>query len=110
MPVSHPPVRPHPGKLFRTWQDAALDQQIVTMRCNGCRRTQHYLAEDLARAFGPGQPAHVPPFSCSRCKTVEYLAFRLWVPTAKECLTLKVRRPVKPVERWLWRTVALGGS
>ena len=69
MPVSHPPVRAHPGKPFRTWSDAARDRQVVTIRCNGCRRSENFLAEDFALVFGPEQPVHIPPFACSRCGT-----------------------------------------
>ena len=110
MPASHPPIRPHPAKPFRTWRDAARDQQIAIIRCNGCHRSQNYLAEDLARVFGPDQPAHVAPFDCSRCKTKEFIGIRLKVPWAEESLTLKVRRPVKPIQRWIWRTVPLASS
>ncbi len=107
MPVSHPPVRIHPGKPFRTWSDAARDRQVVTIRCDGCRRSENFLAEDFALVFGPEQPAHVPPFACSRCGTRDYLDLALRVPSAEDCVTLRVRRPVKPVRRWIWETFSL---
>lgn len=110
MPVSHPPIHPHPGKPFRTWLDAARDGQVATIRCNLCHRKAHYLAEDLARVIGPKAPVHIPPFPCSRCRTVEYIDIRLHIPSAAESLTLQVRRPVERLERWRWRTVRLSGE
>lgn len=107
MPVSHPPIHAHPGKPFRTWQDAARAGQIVDIRCNGCHRSNVYLAEDLSRVCGSKQPVHIPPFPCARCATTEFMDLRLRVPNAEESLTLMVRRPVKPVQRWIWQTVPL---
>ena len=104
MPVPHPPIRAHPGKPFRTWSDAARDRQVVTIRCNRCRRSENFLAEDFALVFGPEQPVHIPPFACSRCRTRDYLDLALRVPSAEDCVTLRVRRPVKPVRRWIWQT------
>ena len=109
MPVSHPPIRAHPGNPFRTWSDAARDRQIVIIRCNGCHTSMNFLAEDFALVFGPEQPVHIPPFACSRCGTDDYLDLALRVPSAEDCVTLKVRRPVKPVRRWTWETFNLSG-
>ena len=104
MPVSGPPVRAHPGKPFRTWSDAARDRQIVITRRNGCCRSENCLAEDFALVFGPEEPVHIPPFACSQCRTKDHLDLALRVPSAEDCVTLMVRRPVKPVRRWIWQT------
>jgi hypothetical protein len=33
----------------------------------------------------------------------------LTIPRAEEALTIQVRRPVKQVVKWVWRTVPLAG-
>lgn len=104
MPESH-----RPSRNTRTWRDAAADRQIVLIRCSLCNRQAHYLPEDLALACGDQAPANVPPFPCSRCRTAEYMQVTLTIPRAEEALTLEVRRPVRQVVKWVWRTVPLGG-
>jgi hypothetical protein len=108
MPSQRPPIHAHPSKPFRTWEDVARDNQIVVICCGLCRRCQNFLPEDLAKVFGPRQPAHIPPFACSRCGTGEYMRLVHHVPTAQEAMSLEVRRPVKPVKKWVWRTMRLG--
>ena len=51
MPAGNPPVRPYPGKPFRTYGDAAEAGQLVTIRCGLCRNKRHYFAADLAEAY-----------------------------------------------------------
>jgi hypothetical protein len=53
------------------------------------------------------EPVHIPPFACSRCGTKDYLDIALRVPSAEDCVTLRVRRPVKPVRRWIWQTFTI---
>lgn len=108
VPESHPPTGAHhPGRRLRTWLDAAADRQVALIRCSLCGRRAHYLPEDLAKVCGDGAPAHVPPFACSRCETVEYMRVTLMIPLAEEALTLQVRRPVRRVVKWVWQTVPL---
>ncbi|WP_299911611.1 hypothetical protein [uncultured Paracoccus sp.] len=75
------------------------------MFCNGCRRRVNYWAADLAQVIeDPFHEAHVPPWGCARCKTAEYMVMRWHVPSAEEMAKgLTVRRPVRKIEKWLWR-------
>ena len=57
--------------------------------------------------FEPDQPVHISPYMRSRYRTAEHIKTDLRVPGPGECLTLMVRRPVKPVRRWIWRTAPL---
>lgn len=102
MPESHRPPR-NP----RTWRDAANDRQVVQIRCSLCGRKAHYLPEDLAKVCGERAPAHVPPFPCSKCGTMEYMHVTLTIPPAEEAMKLQVRRPVRQVVKWIWKTVPL---
>lgn len=104
MPESH-----RPSRHQRTWLDAAADRQVALIRCSLCGRSAHYLPEDLARVCGEKAPAHVPPFPCSRCRTTEYMRVTLTIPRAEEAMAIQVRRPVKQVAKWIWRTVPLAG-
>lgn len=60
MPASNPPIRAHLGKPFRTMKDAALSHQVLTLRCNLCRRRVTYLASDLVEIVGHDWPLHIP--------------------------------------------------
>lgn len=104
MPESH-----RPSRNTRTWRDAAADRQVALIRCSLCNRQAHYLPEDLALVCGEKAPANVPPFPCSTCRTAEYMRVTLTIPRAEEALTLEVRRPVRQVVKWVWKTVPLGG-
>ena len=108
MPAGHEPIRPHPGKPFRTLRDAADARQVITLRCNLCHERVSYLAEDLILVFGPDRPAHHVPFPCSRCRTAEYINLTIEVPRPETYMKLVVRRPVKQVQRWIWRNEKLG--
>ena len=61
------PIRAHPAKPFRTIADAARSHQLLTLRCNLCRRRMSYLASDLVQVIDPTWPIHVPPFGCGKC-------------------------------------------
>lgn len=102
MPESHRPPR-----NARTWLDAAADRQVALIRCSLCGRRAYYLPEDLARVCGDQAPAHVPPFPCSHCRTAEYMGVTLTIPPAEEAMRLQVRRPVRQVTKWIWKTVPL---
>ncbi|SEN42421.1 hypothetical protein SAMN04489859_1006150 [Paracoccus alcaliphilus] len=78
---------------------------MIVMRCNGCRRQVNYWASDLVKvAPNPDHQAHIPLWPCSRCRTKEYMVMRWHYPMAAELVEgLTVRRPVRKVERWIWR-------
>jgi hypothetical protein len=99
-----------PPKNARTWLDAAGDRQVALIRCSLCGRKAHYLPEDLAKVCGEKAPCHVAPFPCSKCRTIEYMSVALTIPRAEEALGIQVRRPVRKIEKWLWRTVPLTGG
>lgn len=75
---------------------------LVTLRCGLCRRTVHYWAADLFQVVGDHQ-VHVPPWPCGRCRTMDYLNVSWTVPGAATLAGLTVRRPVRKIEKWLWR-------
>lgn len=82
----------------------ARDRMMIVMRCNRCRREVRYWAVDLIQVVGYWHQAHVPPWPCSRCRSVEYM--RMWwiLPSASDLQAgITVRRPVKQVTRWVWR-------
>jgi hypothetical protein len=83
-------------------RDAAQDGMIITMRCALCRRTVHFWAADLLQVLGDHQ-VHVPPWPCSRCRSIEHMAVSWSVPSAQMLAGLTVRRPVRKIEKWLWR-------
>ena len=85
-------------------RDAAESGQMLMVRCNLCHRTVNYWAYDLVKVVGPHHEVHVPPFQCSRCRTREYLDVKCTIPSASELATLTVRRPVKQIAKWIWRT------
>lgn len=88
----------------RTLSHCAAEGMLVVMRCNHCRRTVQYWASDLIIVLGAAHQAHVPPWSCSKCRTKEYVVMRWRVPSAQEIGSgLTVRRPIQKVEKWIWR-------
>lgn len=100
MPVAHPSANPFRA---RRMIDAAGDHMLITLRCNLCRRTFHFWAEDLVKVVGADHLAHQAPFPCGRCKSWEYIDVRCWVPAADALNGLTVRRPVRQIVRWVWR-------
>lgn len=67
-----------------------------------CSRTAHLWAEDLVMVMGPDHEMQRPPFSCSKCKKPDIrVSWR--IPAAAELVGLTVRRPVRKIERWIWR-------
>lgn len=98
-----PSMRPSADK----WKNARLVHAVehgmlLTMHCPYCRRTAHFWAKDLIQVLGPDHEMHRPPFSCSKCKTPDIrVSWR--IPAAAELQGLLVRRPVRKIERWIWR-------
>ncbi|TDT74750.1 hypothetical protein BDE40_1466 [Litoreibacter halocynthiae] len=84
-------------------RDAANLNQLLTVRCNLCRRSVNYWAHDLLKVVGPDHQLHVPPFPCSKCRTSEYLNVTYVIPLVSELENLTVRRPVKRIAKWIWR-------
>jgi len=93
------------GNPFRNRRmcDAAHDGMLITLRCNGCRRTLHFWAADLVKVVGEHHQVHLAPWPCSRCQTADFIDVSWTVPGAAMLTGLTVRRPVRKIERWLWR-------
>ncbi len=109
MPEGYIPSRPYPGKVFRL-RDAAAANQLVVVRCIGCRRSVRYLAADLVTLLDAMRPAHDPPFACSKCGTTNGMRVTLHSPEVGDYGHLTVRRP-GPVRRiQTWRSVKLGDN
>jgi len=97
----------YPGKTHLL-RHAAEQNQLVIVRCNLCRRAITYLATDLVLFRDPEEPALLPPFTCSRCNTTEFMRVTLTTPMPGDWGNLVIRRP-GPVRRiQTWRTVKLG--
>ncbi|WP_298938018.1 hypothetical protein [uncultured Ruegeria sp.] len=105
MPASNPPIRAHPAKPFRTMKDAARSHQVLTLRCNLCRRRVSYLASDLVEIVGADWPVHIPPFACHKDGS-EYVQVEVWNPRAEDIGRVPVRRPGRVIQTW--QTVMLG--
>ena len=100
MPASGPSGNPFRN---RRMCDAARDGMLVTLHCGLCRRTMHFWAADLVRVVGKHHQVHIPPWKCSRCGTVEFVDVTWAVPSPSILTGLTVRRPVRKIEKWLWR-------
>lgn len=79
---------------------------VVELRCNLCRKSVTYLAHDLLRVCAPDHLVHVPPFSYTRCGTMEYVSARCRIPLPEEYGKMLVRRPQRQV--WKWANTPLG--
>ncbi|VVT15993.1 conserved hypothetical protein [Hoeflea sp. EC-HK425] len=102
MPEDYRRHNRHPAKPFRTLQDAAEDGQIISVRCNLCRRLTNYLATDLVEVLNPSRPVDVPPFGCSRCGTADYIDVCVKTPSTGDYGHLIIRRllGVRTVSEW----------
>lgn len=100
------PERNTPPSRSQRMSDAARAGMMITLKCGLCQRIARYWAADLVQVVGPLHPAQVPPWPCSKCKTMEFLTLRCEVPSAAALAEGKifVRRPVKQVLRWIWRS------
>lgn len=98
----------HPYRKPYSLGQAADDGLLLVVRCNGCRRTLHFLPSDLADLLGRDRPADEPPFACTRCETRAMMRVSLRLPEAGDYGHLLVRRPAEIVEIQKWRTVRLG--
>jgi hypothetical protein len=109
MPEAYIKDRPHPGKPLYTLADAARDDYLIVMKCNGCRRTVYFLAADLLAFRDPKTPARdVRPFPCSRCGTDDMVHCFLRSISMGDVGNLDVRRPGSVKRIQTWRTVKLG--
>lgn len=108
MPAARPPIRAHPAKPFRTITDAAKAGQIVEIKCNLCRRGMNFMASDLAQVIDPNHPIHIPPFACSKCKTLEYVHIDTRSPSAGDVGRLPVRKLMGQRHTWVWKSSVLG--
>ena len=107
MPEGYISARPYPGKQYRL-RDAATANQLVAVRCLRCKRFARYLASDLVTLLDPMQPAHHPPFPCSRCQSANDLKVSLQTPEPGDYRQLVVRRPGPVRHIQTWRSVKLG--
>lgn len=98
-----PSTRPSadPSKNRRMFQ-AAREGMVIMMRCGACRREVCFWASDLAKVLGDHQ-IHVPPWPCSKCGTMEFVHMFWEIPNSAKLAGLTVRRPVRKIERWIWR-------
>lgn len=93
---------------YMSMQHAANLNMVITVRCSGCKREARYLAADLVEIVGREHFLRNPMWPCRRCGTGDFIS-NTWAPiTAQSPQSgVVVRRPVKKVERWIWRDYAL---
>lgn len=99
MPAGSPSGNPFRNQRM---QEAARKGYLITLRCGLCRRKAHFWAADLVQVVGDHQ-LHVPPFPCGQCRTADYIDVTWTIPDQSMLRGLTVRRPVRKIERWLWR-------
>jgi len=75
---------------------------VLSLKCGTCGRVVHYWAADLVQALGPLYRISRPPWAC-RCKASEGAVVKWFVPGPSALQGLTVRRPVKKIEKWVWR-------
>jgi len=108
MPEGYISARPYPGTTYRL-KEAAEANQLIVVRCAGCRRMVRYLASDLLALLGdPWRDAYAPPFPCSNL--AEYLRVRMHSPMPGDYGHLVVRRPGAVRRTQTWKTVKFGDS
>ncbi|AGT07919.1 hypothetical protein [Paracoccus aminophilus] len=106
MPARRPSANPWNNPMM--WE-AARENLLIRLRCNGCRRSVYYWAADLVKVVGPYHQVHVPPWRCSRCKSAEFVEVHATYPHAELLGKVTIRRPVKEITRWIWRN-EVGGE
>ncbi|BDA82482.1 hypothetical protein Sa4125_00240 [Aureimonas sp. SA4125] len=81
--------------------------QVVTIGCNLCRTSHHYLPADLRTLLGDIDIDTIPRRStCEACGRRDYLRIRVWSPVLpEERAGLVVRRLqwVVTIRRPIWR-------
>ena len=97
----------YPGKTHLL-RDAAAQNQLVSVKCNLCRRAVTFLATDLIAFCDPAQPALTVPFPCSRCQTTEFMRVTLGSAVDGDWGNLTIRRPGPVRVIQTWRSVKLG--
>lgn len=85
-----------------TLADLAADNRLMVVRCNLCRKTENYLAADLAKVMGGAQKAFNAFEHCPHCGNPRWLRVDIRLPTYQDDGKLKIRRPVRRA-RWYWR-------
>lgn len=87
---------------------AAQDGQLISMRCNGCRRQVNYYATELVDILGPNWPIKHPPWPCSACRSKEWIEVRGIFPSQTDQGKFYVRRLVKIKRVPVWRNELFG--
>ena len=89
-----------------TLGDLAVDNRIMVVKCNLCRRTSNFLARDLVKVYGDKTKMHEVFTRCSKCGRSQHLFVATRLPDSQDEGTLKVRRPKLVRVQWSWREVA----
>lgn len=110
MPEEYRKYHRHPGQKVRTLQHAADDGQIISVRCNLCRKVVHYLATDLVLVLNPARPVDTPPFACSRCGTADYVDVKIKTASTADYCHLVIRRLLRMRKVPEWGNRPLGND
>ena len=90
-----------------TLADLAVDNRLFVVRCNLCRKTEHYLAKDLAEVMGEQRLAHTVFYRCPHCGDRTWLNVKTRLPTPNDVGHLRIRRPVNRRVIWSWQDALL---
>lgn len=86
-----------------TLGDLAVDNRVMVVKCNLCRRTSHFLTRDLVQVYGENRKMHDVFDRCSQCGRSNFLVVGTRLPGPEDEGTLKVRRPTLVRVQWSWR-------
>lgn len=82
-----------------TIADLAVDNRLLVVRCNLCRRTTYFLASDLATYYGEKKRVADLFHRCSKCGKSEYMHVSHRFPDLDDDGALTIRRPRQV---WQW--------
>lgn len=96
------------GKRGKTWTLANACElgQLVTIRCQYCRITRHYLPDDLRTLLGDVGIAEVERrVRCESCGLKDYLVVAFHIPTTEERMAMRIRRlaGIRYVRKVIWQ-------
>lgn len=108
MPEQYTRSHRHPFNPGRAIAAAAHDGQIITYKCNLCRRSRSFLASDLVKILPADTPVDSRPFKCSQCGLKDYIQVNISLPDIQDYGNLIIRRLVGIRAVPTWKDKKLG--
>lgn len=110
MPEQHTRSHRHPFNHGRSIADAARDGQIITYKCNLCRRARSFLASDLIQILPSDLDVDCRPFQCSKCGLKDYIQVNITLPEIQDYGHMIIRRLVGIRSVATWKDKKLGDA